>query len=127
VAPLVVRSASIIRWRARRSTVLPPSLVLRLREASNRVVSPLLAESNKWSAETFGPYASERAERMRRVRFTASLWSDLFCMFGSAGARRGSFFGQMASHQDPTLNWAIAAVLAGADQFPPQAFDEAFN
>jgi menaquinone-9 beta-reductase len=106
--------------------IIGQGLSLALRDVE--LVSQLLQESADWSAETLRPYATERAERMRRVRFSASLFSDLFCAFGPEGAqRRGMFFGRMANGEDPTLEWVIAPVLIGPDQLPPQAYDETFR
>ena len=38
-----------------------------------RIVSEILKAGDDWSTAAFGPYSEERAERMRRLRFAASL------------------------------------------------------
>lgn len=54
-----------------------------------RIVRDLMLEDRDWTVERFGPYAEERAERMRRLRLTASSLSILQAEFGPhALARR---------------------------------------
>jgi len=106
--------------------IIGQGLSLALRDVD--LVSQLLLDSGDWSMETLRPYATERDERMRRVRFSAQMFVDLYCAFGPDGARRrGAFFGRRASGEDPTLEWALAPPLIGPDQLPPEAYDEAFR
>ena len=54
-----------------------------------RVVSEMLQASDDWSAAAFAPYVEERRERMRRLRFGASLQAAIYNEFGpDAAARR---------------------------------------
>ena len=106
--------------------IVGQGLSLSLRDVE--VVSDLLLRHEDWSPATFQPYVQERWERMRRVRFSAALYSDLFCAFGPEGAqRRGAFFGRMASRQEPTMNWVVAPIVIGPDKLPPDAYSEEFR
>jgi hypothetical protein len=53
-----------------------------------RIVSELLAGSEDWSPALFAPYAEERRERMRRLRFVAGITSDLDAEVGEAARER---------------------------------------
>jgi 2-polyprenyl-6-methoxyphenol hydroxylase-like FAD-dependent oxidoreductase len=106
--------------------IIGQGLSLTLRDVE--VVSELLLSQDAWTPASFQPYADERRERMRRVRFNADLFAALFCTFGAEGAqRRGSWMGRMASGQDPTMVWVVAGILAGPDVLPPAAYDDAFR
>jgi 2-polyprenyl-6-methoxyphenol hydroxylase-like FAD-dependent oxidoreductase len=89
-----------------------------------RIVSDILKASDDWSPAAFAPYAEERAERMRRLRFAASLTSALDMEFGDeARARRRRHFERSAA--DPTLGIHAFAVMAGPEVPPPEAFTPA--
>ncbi len=86
-----------------------------------RIVSDLLASSEDWTPELFQPYAEERRERMRRLRFAASLTSSLDAEFGeSAKARRKHHFARAAT--DPTLAGRGLAIMAGPEMAPAEFF-----
>ena len=79
-----------------------------------RIVSDILKETLDWSRVDFSPYAEERRERMRRLRFTASVQAALDMEFGEqARARRKSY------HE------RAPAVMAGPEVVPPDAFTDA--
>jgi 2-polyprenyl-6-methoxyphenol hydroxylase-like FAD-dependent oxidoreductase len=85
-----------------------------------RMVSDILAAGD-WSTKAFAHYAEERAERMRRLRFTAALTSALDAEFGpAAAARRRSYFERSAA--DPSLGAHAFAVMAGPESLPPEIF-----
>ncbi len=89
-----------------------------------RIVSGLLKSDADWSSLSFAPYAEERAERMRRLRFTAKLQATLDMEFGEkAAARRGSLFERAAA--DPSLRAHSFAVMAGPESVPDDTFTEA--
>ncbi|MCC7267185.1 MAG: FAD-dependent monooxygenase [Caulobacteraceae bacterium] len=89
-----------------------------------RLVSDLLKANADWIPETLAPYAEERAERMRRLRFAASLQAGLDMEFGEAAkARRRRHFEQSAA--DPTLGLHGLAVMAGPEVAPAEIFTEA--
>ncbi|MBU1378376.1 MAG: FAD-dependent monooxygenase [Alphaproteobacteria bacterium] len=89
-----------------------------------RIVSDILKAGDDWSETAFAPYAEERAERMRRLRFAAQLQSALDMEFGpDAAARRRSYYERGAV--DPTLKMHGFAVMAGPEAAPPETFTEA--
>ena len=89
-----------------------------------RIVSDLLKSTDDWKALSFAPYAEERAERMRRLRFTAKLTAAIDMEFGEAAqARRRSLFERSAA--DPTLRMHAFAVMAGPESLPPEVFTDA--
>jgi 2-polyprenyl-6-methoxyphenol hydroxylase-like FAD-dependent oxidoreductase len=89
-----------------------------------RIVSDLLLGSTDWATLDFSPYATERAERMRRLRFTAKLQASLDMEFGAAAkARRASLFERAAA--DPSLRMHAFAVMAGPEAVPEAMFTEA--
>lgn len=89
-----------------------------------RIVSDILKASDDWSEAALRPYAEERAERMRRLRFAAQLTSALDMEFGEAAqARRHSYHERGAA--DPTLKLHGLAVMAGPELAPPEIFTEA--
>ena len=100
--------------------IIGEGLSIALRDA--RSVADVLRAGDDWSVAAFGPYAEERAERLRRLSICASLISDLRCTFTPAGrARRAAFFGSV--EQDPLVALpTIVASIAGPDQVPPEAF-----
>ncbi len=89
-----------------------------------RIVSDILKASDDWSEAAFAPYAEERAERMRRLRFAARMQSALDMEFGPAAqARRDRYHEQGAL--DPTLKLHGVAVMAGPEAAPPEIFTDA--
>ncbi|MDF2900221.1 MAG: monooxygenase, partial [Phenylobacterium sp.] len=88
-----------------------------------RLVSELLKSTDIWTIETLRPYGEERAERMRRLRFAASLQAGLDMEFGeTARARRRRHFEQSVT--DPTLGIHGLAVMAGPEAAPAEFFTE---
>jgi 2-polyprenyl-6-methoxyphenol hydroxylase-like FAD-dependent oxidoreductase len=86
-----------------------------------RIVSELLKGSDDWSPALFTPYAEERAERLRRLRFTAALTSALDAEFGEAAkARRARYFAARAAN--PMVGAHAFAVMAGPESLPPEVF-----
>ena len=75
-----------------------------------------------WSPAAFAPYAEERAERMRRLRFVAALASMVDSEFGpEAEERRRRANANRA--KDPTLTLAAFSVMVGPENMPPWAFE----
>lgn len=86
-----------------------------------RTVRDVLLGGDDWSPAAFGAYAEERAERMRRLRFAASLTSAIDAEFGEeARARRRSYFER--SSADPSLGVHGFAVMAGPEALPAEVF-----
>jgi 2-polyprenyl-6-methoxyphenol hydroxylase-like FAD-dependent oxidoreductase len=89
-----------------------------------RLVRDALQAEREWSPGLFEPYAVERAQRMRRLRFTASLIASLQNVFGPAAASGGA---RASQTQDPTLTLPLLAALMGPDAVPAEAFEEAMR
>jgi 2-polyprenyl-6-methoxyphenol hydroxylase-like FAD-dependent oxidoreductase len=86
-----------------------------------RTVRDVLVGGTDWSPAAFADYATERTERMRRLRFCASLTSIIDAEFGpEALARRRRHFER--SSEDPTLGMHGFAVMAGPETLPPEIF-----
>ena len=72
----------------------------------------------------FAPYAEERRERMRRLRFVAGITASLDAEFGDhARARRRAYFERSAG--DPTLGAHAFAIMGGPEAAPPEIFTPA--
>ncbi len=91
-----------------------------------RIVSDLLLGSDAWGPALLAPYAEERAERMRRLRFVASLSSTLEAEFGpEARDRRHDHYLRAAS--DPSLRAHALVPMAGPEALPPECFTPEFR
>ena len=89
-----------------------------------RIVSDLLLAGADWSPAALRPYAEERAERMRRLRFAAAIQAALDMEFGPAArARRRRHFERSAI--DPSLGLHGVAVMAGPETVPAEFFTAA--
>jgi 2-polyprenyl-6-methoxyphenol hydroxylase-like FAD-dependent oxidoreductase len=89
-----------------------------------RLVSDLLASAEDWSDALFTPYADERRERMRRLRFVAGITASLDAEFGDhARRRRRAYFERSAS--DSTLGAHAFAIMGGPESAPPEIFTPA--
>jgi 2-polyprenyl-6-methoxyphenol hydroxylase-like FAD-dependent oxidoreductase len=89
-----------------------------------RIVTEILKSTEDWSAASFAPYAEERAERMRRLRFAAALQAGLDMEFGDAARERRRRYHEAAA-SDPTLGMHGLAVMGGPELAPPELFTEA--
>ena len=103
--------------------IIGQGLSIALRDA--RMVSEiLLAERDGWSKTTFTPYASERKERMRRLRISAQVATDIRCTFTPAGAtRRAAWFETLLS--DPLVQVTGVTPLLGPDAMPAEGYEPA--
>ena len=89
-------------------------------------MTDILKSSDNWSPGAFKPYAVERAERMRRLRFVAALTATLDMEFdGAARERRRKYHERLAS--DMSLGLHGVAVMAGPDVLPPETFTDAYR
>lgn len=89
-----------------------------------RVVTDILEATPAGAKSDFRPYAQERTERMRRLRFAAQLTSALDMEFGeAAAARRRSYHERRMA--DPSLGMHGIAVMAGPENAPAEIFTEA--
>ena len=89
-----------------------------------RIVSDIVKETPNGQAPDFRPYAEERTERLRRLRFVAGITATLDMEFGDeARTRRLRFYTRAAAEPDVAAH--SAAVFAGPDALPPDYFTEA--
>lgn len=101
--------------------IVGQGLSISLRDA--RIASELMLATDDWSPATFAPYAEERAERMRRIRFAARLDSMIHAEFGPEATARKLRYRE-ARLADPSLGLGTAAVLVGPEMVPPQFFSD---
>jgi 2-polyprenyl-6-methoxyphenol hydroxylase-like FAD-dependent oxidoreductase len=87
-----------------------------------RLVRDLILDNRDWTAESFRPYAEERRERMRRLRFTATALSILTAEFGPRAQQRRIMFREELARGN-FINPTPAAFL-GPETVPPEAFEE---
>ncbi|MCC7365960.1 MAG: FAD-dependent monooxygenase [Dehalococcoidia bacterium] len=91
-----------------------------------RMVSDILLSTSDWSTANLAPYAEERRERLRRLRFAASITSTLDGEFGpEAQARRRRAAERRAA--DPSLMLPTLAVMVGPENVPEFAFEESMR
>ncbi|HEY2664654.1 MAG TPA: FAD-dependent monooxygenase [Candidatus Binataceae bacterium] len=91
-----------------------------------RMVRDLMLDNRQWTAAIFQSYVEERRERMRRLRFAASLLSVISAEFGpEARARRLRI--REKSRKDPMAASALAAAFMGPEALPPEAFTEQYR
>ncbi|MCC6921138.1 MAG: FAD-dependent monooxygenase [Alphaproteobacteria bacterium] len=86
-----------------------------------RLVTDILKASDDWSPAAFEPYATERAERMRRLRFAASLVATIDAEFGPAPRERRRALEERRS-KDPSLGIHAFAIMAGPESIGPEFF-----
>lgn len=91
-----------------------------------RIVSELLASNSDWSSEIFAPYAAERIERMRRLRFCAEVIAALSCTFTPQDVRDADV-ARRKLEEDPSLGTCFDAVRGGPESVPESAFTEAIR
>lgn len=96
------------------SPIIGQGLALAMRDA--RLVSEALLSTSRWSAELFEHYVAERAERLRRVRFTAQLW---------ARARLAPDDQVVALRDEPLFLPLLRGIFAGFDDADPAIFSDA--
>jgi 2-polyprenyl-6-methoxyphenol hydroxylase-like FAD-dependent oxidoreductase len=99
--------------------IIGQGLAIALRDA--RIVSEIMLASPDWSPSAFAPYVEERAERMRRLRVCARIYTDLYCTFTPDGTARRKCWQVFAPH-DEILMAPLVASLAGPERPPAEAF-----
>jgi 2-polyprenyl-6-methoxyphenol hydroxylase-like FAD-dependent oxidoreductase len=88
-----------------------------------RMVSELLLASDDWSPTALKPYVEERAERMRRLRFSTAMLLTLRGEFTSeARERRGRARQRMRADRE-LAQWFRAGAI-GPEAVPASAFDD---
>jgi 2-polyprenyl-6-methoxyphenol hydroxylase-like FAD-dependent oxidoreductase len=97
-------------------------LSVSLRDA--RLVSDIVLAGDDWSSAAFEPYAQERAERMRRLRFFSDVITTQSTDFGPGSLERRRVVGERLV-SDPELFMIQAAVFCGPELAPPDLCEEA--
>ncbi|MEW2515377.1 FAD-dependent oxidoreductase [Streptomyces sp. NPDC046870] len=115
-APGVVLIGDAAGWN---DPIIGQGLAIAMRDV--RWVSDILATSAVWSPEEFRPYGEERRERLRRLRVTARVKTDLAATFTPAGAARRRAYSAVWE-SDPVLAGPQLAPLLGPDSLPAEAF-----
>lgn len=101
--------------------ILGQGLSISVRDA--RLVAEALVAEPDWSPTVLAGYATERSERMRRLRVTAENVTRLRCDFSPGGKRRrAAVVSRIAD--DPTARLPLAAGLVGPHNLPPEAFTQ---
>ncbi|MEP7046412.1 MAG: NAD(P)/FAD-dependent oxidoreductase [Ilumatobacteraceae bacterium] len=88
-----------------------------------RSVAEVLVGGDDWSSSAFEAYAAERAERMRRLRLSADLATELQCTFTTRGRARRSAFGELMMN-DASVQAMRIMPLFGPYNVPAEAFDD---
>jgi 2-polyprenyl-6-methoxyphenol hydroxylase-like FAD-dependent oxidoreductase len=99
--------------------IIGQGLSITLRDV--RIVAEMLLARDDWSASALSPYAEERRERLRRLRFAAGLVACLLNEFGPAAMERRAHARRL-QEQDPSLLLWFLAVFAGPENLPASAF-----
>jgi menaquinone-9 beta-reductase len=89
-----------------------------------RIVSDILKDTPAGAAPDFAPYAEERAERMRRLRFAGQLQAALDMEFGPEARERRRLYHERKA-ADPSLGLHGIAIMAGPENAPAEIFTEA--
>jgi 2-polyprenyl-6-methoxyphenol hydroxylase-like FAD-dependent oxidoreductase len=95
-------------------------LSVSLRDA--RLVGELLVDSPSWTPDVLKPYAEERVERMRRLRFTITVMHLTHDFGPEAREHRNRLRALVAAN--PALSGYYAAVVVGPWRLPASAFTE---
>jgi 2-polyprenyl-6-methoxyphenol hydroxylase-like FAD-dependent oxidoreductase len=98
--------------------IIGQGLGVAMRDA--RMVSDVLLADN-WSIDAFQPYAAERAERMRRLRVSGNVVTELRCTFTPAGRqRRLRVFDEMMT--EPMTLGVLLTPLMGPESAPAEVY-----
>lgn len=101
--------------------IIGQGLSITLRDV--RLVRDALLSARDWTPAIFTRYATERAERMRRLRFSASVVSALENEFGPLARERRRRVRERQM-EDPSLLLPLFAALLGPDNIPAESFEE---
>jgi 2-polyprenyl-6-methoxyphenol hydroxylase-like FAD-dependent oxidoreductase len=87
-----------------------------------RIVAEILLAGSKWSPAVFAPYAEERGERMRRLRLSAQLTTDLRATFTPEAAERLRQIGARFV-ENPSRFGALMIQVTGPETTSADAFE----
>jgi 2-polyprenyl-6-methoxyphenol hydroxylase-like FAD-dependent oxidoreductase len=101
--------------------IIGQGLSITLRDVG--LVRTALLSDRTWSPALFADYAAERRERMRRLRFSASVVSTWLNEFGPAAAARRERVRERQM-QNPALLLPLMATLIGPHDIPAETFTD---
>jgi 2-polyprenyl-6-methoxyphenol hydroxylase-like FAD-dependent oxidoreductase len=100
--------------------IIGQGLSIAMRDA--RIVADVLLAGPDWPLSAFVPYAEERAERMRRLRLSAQLTTELRATFTPAATeRRRQLMPKLFGN--PTLLAPLMAQVTGPETVAAEAFE----
>jgi 2-polyprenyl-6-methoxyphenol hydroxylase-like FAD-dependent oxidoreductase len=117
-APGVVLIGDAAGWN---DPIIGQGLSIALRDV--RIVTDVLRGGSDWSTAAFVGYGEERRERMRRLRVTAQVITDLVATFTPAGAARRRAYNAIWQ-TDPVLAGPRLAPVVGPDNVPTESFSQ---
>jgi hypothetical protein len=89
-----------------------------------RILTEILLAGSDWSPAVFMPYAQERTERIRRLRLSAQLTTDLRATFTPEAAKRlQRVFAMFA--ENPSFFDSLVIQLTGPESVSAEAFESA--
>ncbi len=101
--------------------IVGQGLCIGLRDA--RMVRDILRSNSHWSPDIFRPYEEEREVRMRRIRASGRVRTEIFLTCTPEGARRRLAYAK-AWPSDPVLGGSRLATFKGPFGVPAESFDE---
>ena len=117
-APGVVLIGDAAGWN---DPIIGQGLSIALRDV--RIVADVLRDGPDWSTAAFAHYGEERRERMRRLRVTARVKTDLVATFTPAGAARRRAYNAIWQ-TDPVLAAPQIAPLVGPHNVSSELFSQ---
>jgi 2-polyprenyl-6-methoxyphenol hydroxylase-like FAD-dependent oxidoreductase len=117
-APGVVLIGDAAGWN---DPIIGQGLSLALRDV--RTLTEILRGGPDWSPRAFVDYGVERRERLRRLRATAQVKTDLVATFTPAGAARRRAYNAIWQ-SEPILAGPQIAPLVGPDNVPAELFSQ---
>lgn len=116
VAPGAVLIGDAAGWS---DPIIGQGLSVAMRDA--RTVAEVLCAGRGWSPAAFGGYTEERAERMRRLRITAAVETEMHSTFTAEGAVRRRAWIERAP-ADPLLSRVELAEALGPENVAAECF-----
>ncbi|MGB7795523.1 MAG: FAD-dependent monooxygenase [Pseudonocardiaceae bacterium] len=117
-APGVVLIGDAAGWN---DPIIGQGLSIAIRDVG--IVTDILRTESDWSESAFAGYGEERRERMRRLRITAQVRTDLVATFTPAGAARRQAYNTIWP-TDPVLGGPHLTMLLGPDNVPAESFSQ---
>lgn len=89
-----------------------------------RSTADVLLAGDDWSSGAFDPYVTERAERMRRLKISGHITTEIRCTFTPEGRRRRAAYRERLA-TDPLVLGPALSTLAGPETAPAESFEQA--